>query len=109
MKTKQVVIEERTLPVVVTEKPLQVKEWFAAKKFREIRNSRIYDNTLFAIIGETEKAYNCLVGSLATMINTWVPKSLVEIDESERKRSTFVCSDYNEAKGILNDIREYWD
>lgn len=109
METKKIKIEEQTLPVTVTEKPLQVKEWFAAKKFNEIRHSRMFDNTLFAIIGETEKAYNCLVGSLATMVCTWVPKSLVEVDESERKRSTFVCENYAEAKDILDNIRNYWN
>lgn len=107
MNTKQIKIEEQTLPVTVTEKPLQVKEWFAAKKFREIRNSRLYSNALFAIIGETEKAYNCMIGGLSTMIATWVPKSLVEVDESEGKK-TFVCENYAEAKDILDNIREYW-
>lgn len=109
MKTKQIYIEEQTLPVMVTEKPLQVKEWFAAKKFREIRNSGLYDNRVFAIFDESEKAYNCLVGGVGTIISTWVPKSLIEVVESEERRSTFVCKGYTEAYDILQNIRDYWN
>lgn len=108
MKKQQVYIDEQTLPVMVTEEPLQVKEWFAAKKFREIRKSRIFDNRIFAIFAETEKAYNCLVGGIGMIINTWVPKSLVEVAEGEIKRSTFVCNGYTEAKNILENIRDYY-
>lgn len=114
METKQVTIDEYTIPVRITEKPLLVKEWFAAKKFREIRHSGLFDNCIFAIFAETEKAYNCLVGGLSTMINTWVPKSLVEEDTRERNKferegRTFVCNGYTEAKNILDAIIDYYD
>lgn len=109
MTTTKTYIDEYTLPVEMTEKPLAVKEWFAAKKFKEIRNSRAYDNRIFAIFAETEKAYNCLVGGVGMIINTWVPKSLVEEYDGEAKRNTFVCDNYTDAKNILDAIRRYYE
>lgn len=109
METKKISIDEMVYPVIVTEKPLVVKEWFAAKKFYELKRTRLFSNNIFAIYGETEKAYHCLVGDIGSIVATWVPKSLVEVDTYEgRKRSSFVCESYEEARSIFDNILRYY-
>lgn len=87
---------------------LIVAEWFAAKKFAE-KNRRMYDDRIFAIIGETEKAYNVVLGNAFTgHLTTWCPKSLVSVNEEAGENDmTFVC-DYATAMKIIESEREYW-
>ena len=91
--------------VKVTERPLEVKEWFAAKAYRETGKSKIFSDQIFAIFGETEKAYKVMLGSEYRHIVTWVPKSLVSAADSKgSQKNTFYCQDYEEAKQIANAL-----
>lgn len=110
MKTTQIRISEHDGDVTVTEKPLQVAEWFAFKKFQEKGHTKSFDNHIFAIIGESEKAYNCILGTAFNSVCTWVPKSLVEEEEIiETNLDTYVTDGFAKAKAIIDDIRKYWN
>lgn len=86
-----------------------VAEWFAAKVFKEKRGTNFFDNRIFAIIGETEKAYNVILGTAIKYLTTWCPKSLVRIDEEQNENDiTFVC-DYDKAMEISKAIQECFE
>lgn len=64
-------------------KGLLVKEWFASKVFAEKRNGCMYDNGIYAILKETEKAMYVMLGGVVHFVYTWVPKSLIYEDERD--------------------------
>lgn len=108
MKTINVVV--RGIKTKAIEKDTYViAEWFAAKVFKEKRGTNFFDNRIFAIIGETEKAYNVILGTAIKHLTTWCPKSLVRVDEEQNENDiTFVC-DYNKAMEIAEAIQECFE
>lgn len=106
MKTKKVVAWMKETECVDND-TLIVAEWFACKKFREAGRS-FYDNRVFAIIGETEKAYNVVLGDAFKHITTWCPKSLVSVNETPNDDDvTYVC-DFATAMYIIREEESYW-
>lgn len=91
-----------------------VTEWFANKAFIEFNKKyghryEGFDNRIFAIIGETEKAYNVILGTANNHIATWCPKSLVSVDEESNENDiTFVCT-FSTAMEIAKAIRECFE
>nr|DAJ86965.1 MAG TPA: hypothetical protein [Caudoviricetes sp.] len=81
-------------------KGYEVKEWFAAKKFKEIKGMSLFDSRVYAIFDETEKAYKCVLGTAFNNVITWVPKSLVS--ESEEFETARVDS-YDEVREMIKD------
>ena len=69
-------------------KQYRMKEWFFQKVAKEVGAPRVWNNTLFAVFGETEKAYHAIVGSVTFKKTLWIPKSCVEIDEEETSYGT---------------------
>lgn len=88
---------------------LAVAEWFAARKFKEIRGLKAFDNRIFAVIGETEKAYNVVLGTACNHVTTWAPKSLVSVDNDANEHDmTFVC-DFQTAMEIAKTTRREFE
>lgn len=113
MKTIDVVM--RGIKAKAVEKDTYVvAEWFANKAFTEFYKKyghkyEGFDNRIFAIIGETEKAYNVILGTAIKHIATWCPKSLVSVDEEPNENDiTFVC-DYSKAMEIAEAIQECFE
>ena len=76
-----------------------VKDWFHEKKMNE-KKRNVQTTEVFAILKETEKAYNVFVGDANCSMTYWVPKSCVEIKDTEKEgwgESSVACEDYNEA------------
>lgn len=90
-----------------------VAEWFANKAFIEFNKKYVhkyegFDNRIFAIIGETEKAYNVILGTANNHVATWCTKSLVSVDEEPNENDiTFVC-DFATAMEIAKSTREFF-
>lgn len=82
------------------EKMLVVKDWFHEKKMNEKRRN-VQCTKVFAILKETEKAYNVLVGDPVCTMTYWVPKSCTEEVESNELDFTLEDVDYNEAYAEL--------
>lgn len=77
------------------EKRLVVKDWFHEKKMNEL-GKNVQSTTVFAILKETEKAYNVFVGDTASSMTYWVPKSCTEwLEEENEDRRTISDEDYN--------------
>lgn len=55
---------------------LVVKDWFHEKKMNELKRN-VQSTRVFAILKETEKAYNVFVGDSTRFMTYWVPKSCV--------------------------------
>lgn len=92
----------------VESETLAVAEWFAAKKFKEIMGTSNFDNRIFAIIGETEKAYNVILGTMFNHVTTWVPKSLVNVDtDSSDNDITLVC-EFKTAMEVIKSARRFY-
>lgn len=78
-------------------KQLIVKEWFHVNKMNELKKN-VQSNEVYAILKETEKAYNVLVGASTKTMTYWVPKSQVEEAELiDGKRGTITDVTYDEA------------
>ena len=62
-------------------KELRVAEWFASKVAKENGN-HFYTNTIFGILGETEKAMKiaCMCDGAVALV-MWAPKSLIKVEE----------------------------
>lgn len=94
----------------IKDKTLICADWFANKAFTEFYKKyghkyEGFDNRIFAIIGETEKAYNVILGTAFNHIATWCPKSLMSVDkEPFTTDTTFIC-DFNNAMELAKDIR----
>ena len=80
------------------ENSLNVKEWFHNKKANE-KKKRVNSSHIFAILKETEKAYNVLVGDTKWTMTYWVPKSCTEIISEGR---TLTGLTYEEAAAEWN-------
>ena len=58
-----------------TLKQLHIKEWFANKLANELR-CNLFHTEIFAVLRETEKAYNVLFSTCGDSYRTaWIPKS----------------------------------
>ena len=55
---------------------LRVKDWFHAKKMQE-KGRDVINNPVFAILGETEKAYKVFIADTIEYVTYWCPKSCV--------------------------------
>lgn len=75
---------------------LVVKDWFHEKKMNEKRRN-VQSTKVFAILKETEKAYNVLVGDAVKSMTYWVPKSCTVEEESDDFSFTLVDVTYDEA------------
>lgn len=84
---------------------LQVKEWFHEKKMNELGKD-VQTTDVFAILKETEKAYNVFIGSTTKFMAYWVPKSCV-IEVEEKDKNGMI---HNEAKEGLDfdSVVEKW-
>lgn len=89
------------------EKRLVVKEWFHEMKMNEKRKD-VQSCEVFAILKETEKAYNVFVGSTTKCMTYWVPKSQVEEMENEENKVTLICDDYDEVYKMWNIEMGYY-
>ena len=87
----------------VSEKPLSVKEWFAAKVF----NRGVFDTRVMSIVGETEKAFKIILGTPWRNLICWAPKSVIveSVDYSENNDLT-VVGDYATAIKYANLIKD---
>lgn len=56
---------------------LVVKDWFHEKKMNELGKD-VQTTNVYAILKETEKAYNVFVGDVSKFMTYWVPKSCIE-------------------------------
>lgn len=88
-------------------------EWFANKAFTEFykkyaRKYEGFDNRIFAILGETEKAYKVMLGSIFNHITTWCPKSLVSVDENPNENDITLICDYDTANEIVKTARSFY-
>lgn len=87
-------------------KQLVMKEWFANKKAQELQTN-LYDDGIFAILKETEKAYYVMI-SLAPAKSKcfWIPKSATELRETEYAHlETKTYEDYDVA---LDEFKLMW-
>ena len=92
---------------------LIVAEWFANKKFKEFyekygRKFEGFDNRVLAIIGETEKAYNVVLGTFFNHVATWCPKSLVTVDEDPSESDITLVCDFNTVREIAKSARSFY-
>lgn len=87
-------------------KGLVVKDWFAGKKFEEVKGTKLYSNSVIGIFKETEKAYQGFIGSEFNYICTWFPKSVVEEDTEDT--ITFVAESYEELKEQVEIIKSFY-
>lgn len=83
-------------------------EWFAMKKYIEFNkkfNHRFegFDNRIWAIIGETEKAYHVLLGNAFHHVATWIPKSLVSVDKEPNDEDITLVCDFATAMEIAKE------
>ncbi len=82
---------------------LQIKDWFCRNLCNE-KNSSV-SNHIYNIIKETEKAvYGILSGTGTRAIYTWIPKSAIELDTTERyaNEPTRFIDDFETAKNDYN-------
>ena len=91
----------------------KVAEWFANKAFIEFNKKYGYkyegfDNRIFAIIGETEKAYNVIIGTPFNHIATWCPKSLISVDKEPNKNDITLVCDFNVAMEVCKSAKEFY-
>lgn len=97
----------------IEQETLICAEWFANKAF--IENNKKYgykyegfDNRIFAIIGETEKAYNVVIGTPFNHVATWCPKSLISVDKEPNENDiTLVCG-FNTAMEVCESARSFY-
>ena len=62
---------------------LVVKDWFHENKMNELKKD-VQTTNVFAILKETEKAYNVFVAGAYSFMTYWVPKSCVEeVEETD--------------------------
>ena len=74
-------------------KKLVVKDWLWQKIAKENNAPRFWDDSVFAVIGETEKAYRIIIGSMSYKVITWIPKSQCEWQDTEYfYHQTRVCT-----------------
>ena len=92
-------------------KALVVKDWFHSKKMDEMGFRGVNSSNVFAIIKETEKAYNVMVvGSFKKGATYWVPKSCVEVLEAGEqpdgsiKKAPLVGLEWADANSRWNDM-----
>lgn len=89
-----------------TTKALECAEWFAAKIFKEKLGTSLFDNSIYAIIKETEKAVYARMGSLFHAVYTWIPKSL--ITEEQGEKVTFVFDDFDACQEFVKSIKKMY-
>lgn len=85
---------------------LAVKDWFHEKKMNEMKKD-VQCTDIYAILKETEKAYNVFVGDVSKFMTYWVPKSCVievpEVDEfGAHHRECLIDTEFDE---VLADWR----
>lgn len=85
---------------------IAVKEWFHDKKMTEM-NRDVWNTDVFAILKETEKAYNVFVGDTTSCATYWVPKScVIEMPETDENgahhREALTNITWEEAKDAWN-------
>lgn len=82
---------------------LEIAEWFTDKKAAE-NGLRVYGGDVVAVIGETEKAYKVIFGSMQKPMTFWAPKSLCKWVKSEKRTITGTYEDgmkaYRELKAL---------
>lgn len=88
-------------------KSLEAKEWFAQKAFIEKRGSGMFDNHIFAVIKESEKAIYALLGGIGAHCFTWIPKSCVV--ECEEGQDTYICESYEEAADLFRKTKNFYN
>lgn len=63
---------------------LVVKDWFHENKMKELKKD-VQSTNVYAILKETEKAYNVLVGDTRECMTYWVSKScVIEVSEIDK-------------------------
>jgi hypothetical protein len=90
-----------------------VAEWFANKAFIEFNKKYGYkyegfDNRIFAIIGETEKAYNVIIGTPFNHVATWCPKILISVDKEPNKNDITLVCDFSTAMEVCKSAKEFY-
>ena len=82
-----------------------VKDWFHEKKMNEMHKN-VQSTRVFAILKETEKAYNVFVGDSTRFMAYWVPKSCVNI-LSEQDAEWQYCNDAIEGIDFETAMNEW--
>lgn len=87
-------------------KTLVIKDWFLNKKAEEFRKN-LTATRAFAILKETEKAYNVMYSLSPNYAKCfWVPKSATEWQETENSdHATRIIEDYDKA---LSEFKTMW-
>lgn len=90
---------------VLVDKTLIVPDWFARTKyFYESRHHHRpyekFDKRVLAIIGETEKAYNVILGHAKRLVPCWVAKVFVTVDENPSEGDFTMVTNYATAMKV---------
>lgn len=88
-------------------KQLHVKEWFANKLANELRMN-LRSTQIFAVLRETEKAYNVMLCECGRTLTCWVPKSCTEECPGSIDFHTRFGMSYDAAKAELNRFWSFY-
>lgn len=89
----------------VNDKSLEIAEWFMNKKAAE-NGLKVYSGEVVAVIGETEKAYKVIFGSMQKPMVFWAPKSLCKWTESDEKRT--IVGTYEEGMRAYKELKSLY-
>lgn len=89
---------------------LVVPDWFARNKYfyeskKHRRKYEKFDSRVLAVVGETEKAYNVILGHTKRLVPCWVAKRFVTIDEVPNDGDFTMITDYATAMKVAYLLR----
>ena len=85
-------------------KELHIKDWFANKLANELRTN-LHSTKIFAVLRETEKAYNVMLCEYGRALTCWVPKSCTEERPGSIDFHTRFGMSFSAAK---NELYYFW-
>lgn len=88
-------------------KLLRVKDWFANKLANELRTN-LHSSEIFAVLRETENAYNVMLRECGRALTCWVPKSCIDELPGSIDFHTRFGMGYDAARTELNHFWSFY-